>query len=51
MINAGVPGYVVTESLKNLEHRVLPLEPDLVIYYEANNDMAIDTRALARSRA
>jgi lysophospholipase L1-like esterase len=47
VINAGVPGYVITESLKNLELRVLPLNPDLVIYYEVNNDMALDSRALA----
>ena len=50
VINAGVGGYVITDSLKNLEHRVLPLEPDLVIYYEANNDMALDTRNLASER-
>jgi lysophospholipase L1-like esterase len=47
VINAGVPGYVITQSLKNLERRVLPLAPDLVIYYEANNDLAVDTRVLA----
>jgi hypothetical protein len=29
---------------------VLPLDPDIVIYYEANNDMANDTRALARQQ-
>jgi lysophospholipase L1-like esterase len=50
VINAGVGGYVITDSLKNLEHRVLPLEPDLVIFYEANNDMALDTRNLAKER-
>jgi hypothetical protein len=50
VINAGIPGYVVTESLKNLERRVLPLDPDIVIFYEANNDMANDTRALARQQ-
>jgi hypothetical protein len=48
VINAGVPGYVITDSRRNLEHRVLPLDPDLVIYYEAANDVAIDTRNLAR---
>ena len=48
VINAAVPGYVITENLINLRHRVLPLDPDLVIYYEANNDMALDTRELAR---
>jgi hypothetical protein len=50
VINAGVGGYTIAESLKNLELRVLPLDPDLVIFYEANNDMAIDTRDVARRR-
>ncbi len=50
VINAGIPGYVIAESLQNLEHRVLPLQPDLVIYYEANNDMAWDSRSLAQDR-
>jgi lysophospholipase L1-like esterase len=48
VINAGIPGYVIAESLRNLEVRVLPLKPDLVIYYEVNNDLAVDTRELAR---
>jgi lysophospholipase L1-like esterase len=50
VINAGIPGCVITDSLKNLRYRVLDLDPDLVIFYEANNDMAIDTRDLARKR-
>jgi len=50
VVNAGVPGYVASDSLKNLQRRVLPLDPDLVIYYEANNDLALDTRRLARVR-
>jgi lysophospholipase L1-like esterase len=49
VINAGVPGYVASEAITNLEHRVLPLQPDLVIFYEANNEIALDTRLLARS--
>jgi lysophospholipase L1-like esterase len=47
VINAGVPGYSASENLRNLKHRVLPLDPDLVIYYEANNEIARDTRELA----
>ncbi|MDD5678638.1 MAG: SGNH/GDSL hydrolase family protein [Kiritimatiellae bacterium] len=39
VINAGVPGYNSWESLINLEFRVLDLSPDLVIYYEAVNDV------------
>jgi lysophospholipase L1-like esterase len=48
VVNAGIPGAVATESLKSLERRVVPLTPDIVVFYEANNDMAIDTRDLAR---
>ena len=48
VVNAGIPGAVATESLKNLERRVVPLTPDIVVFYEANNDLAIDTRDLAR---
>jgi hypothetical protein len=47
VINAGVPGFTISESHKNLIHRVLPLEPDLVIFYEANNEIAKNTRQLA----
>jgi hypothetical protein len=47
VINASVGGYVAEDNLKNLQHRVLPLDPDLVIYYEANNEIVRDTRELA----
>lgn len=47
VINAAVAGYVADDNLKNLRHRVLPLDPDLVIYYEANNEIVRDTRELA----
>jgi len=47
VINAGVPGYTSAENLKNLRFRVLPLHPDVVLYYEANNEIVKDTRALA----
>src|SRR5262249_28074693 len=33
-----------------LRCRVLPLNPDLVILYEANNDIAYDTRKLAQDQ-
>jgi lysophospholipase L1-like esterase len=39
VINAGIPGYVSTETLVNLQLRVLPLEPDIVIFYEGRNDL------------
>jgi hypothetical protein len=50
VINAAVGGYVASDNLKNLTHRVLPLDPDVVIYYEANNEIVKDTQELAASR-
>src|SRR5688572_28114679 len=50
VINAAVGGYVAADNLKNLRHRVLPLDPDLVIYYEANNEIVRDTGELALER-
>ena len=50
VINAGVPGYRITHSLKNLTTRVLPLQPDVVILYHANNDIVSDTRHVAKAR-
>ena len=47
VINAAVGGYVASDNVKALRHRVLPLDPDLVIYYEANNEIVKDTRELA----
>jgi lysophospholipase L1-like esterase len=46
-VNGGVGGYTTKESLANLEHRVAPFQPDVVLYYEATNDLTADTRALA----
>jgi len=46
-VNGGVGGYTTTESLANLEHRVAPLQPDVILYYEATNDLTADTRDLA----
>ena len=46
-VNAGVPGYTVAESLLNLEYRVAPLQPDVIIIYHASNDLTLDTRELA----
>lgn len=48
VINAAVGGFVADDNLKNLRHRVLPLDPDLVIYYEANNEIVRDTREMAQ---
>ncbi|PTN11172.1 SGNH/GDSL hydrolase family protein [Nitrosomonas aestuarii] len=48
-INAGVPGYTTDTSLINLEKRVVPLQPDIVIIYHATNDLSSETRALAEA--
>jgi hypothetical protein len=50
VINAGVPGHRMKDCVINLRKRVLPFEPDLVIFYEANNQLANDTFLLARGR-
>lgn len=39
VVNCGVPGYASWESLVNLQFKVLPLDPDLVIVYHATNDV------------
>jgi len=50
VINTAVGGYTAAENLRNLMHRVLPLDPDLAIYYEGNNEITKDTRQLALDR-
>lgn len=47
-INAGVSGYSTTSTRDNLSHRVLPLEPDIVVIYHATNDISKDTREAAK---
>ena len=49
-VNGGVPGYTARSSLKNLELRVAPLEPDIIVIYHATNDMSAELRALAAAR-
>jgi lysophospholipase L1-like esterase len=39
VLNAGVPGWVLTECLVDLEHRILGLHPDVVIVYEGRNEV------------
>src|SRR5690242_19221609 len=46
-INAGVPGFSVEHLLLNLEKRVRPLAPDVIVIYEATNDFSSDSRELA----
>lgn len=43
-VNAGAAGHTTRQMLVNLDARVLPLDPDLVVLHEATNDLARDTR-------
>lgn len=49
-VNAGVAGYVLDDITKNLELRVAPLAPDVIVFYEATNDLTKWTRELAREQ-
>ena len=44
VINAGVPGYTLSQSLINFRERVVPLAPDLVVIYHAPNDLSYEQR-------
>jgi len=46
-VNASSGGFTVEQSERNLESRVAPLAPDVIVYYEATNDLTVDTRRLA----
>lgn len=48
-VNAALQGFGLSESSKNLLHRVRPLEPDAILIYHATNDIVRDTRARAQS--
>lgn len=39
VINAGVVGYKVIDTLINLQTRILPLQPDIIVLYHAHNDI------------
>lgn len=49
-VNAGVPGYTSGQSLQNLRYNVAALKPDIIIIYEATNDLSYDTRLLAEAQ-
>lgn len=46
-VNGGVPGYTVSASLKNLQHRITQLEPDIIVIYHAANDLSGELREIA----
>ena len=47
LVNGGAAAFSTEESLRNMEHRVGPLEPDLVVIYHATNDLVIESRRRA----
>jgi len=49
-VNGSFPGYVVASSLRNLKHRIQPLAPDIIVIYDAINDLSRDTRELAKDQ-
>jgi len=49
-VNGGVPGYVAKSSLRNLQYRVAPLQPDIIVIYHATNDMSVELRELAAAK-
>ena len=46
-VNGGVPGYTLKSSLKNLQYRMAPLQPDVIVIYHAANDLSGEMRNLA----
>jgi lysophospholipase L1-like esterase len=49
-VNAAVPGYGLRSIRRSLHTRVAPLRPDVVVIYEAANELASETRELARTQ-
>ena len=49
-VNGAVPGYTQSSMLKNLELRVAPLKPDVIVIYEVANNLSGDLREVAAKR-
>lgn len=49
-VNAGVVGYILAHVETTLAVRVKPLAPDVIVIYEATNDLTKDTRELAKEQ-
>lgn len=49
-VNAGVPGYGLEALSKSLEMRVAPLDPDVIVIYEATNDLSGNSFNLAKKQ-
>ena len=50
-INAGVPGYTTRALLPALEKRVARFKPDVIVIYEATNDLSANSYELARDQS
>lgn len=48
-VNAGVPGYTLASIRRNLEARVAPLRPDIIVIYEATNDLSANSNLAAEA--
>jgi lysophospholipase L1-like esterase len=46
-VNAGVPGYTLSSLRSSLKARVAPLDPDILVIYEATNDLTGNSFDLA----
>ena len=46
-LNGGVPGYGVEHSLRNLNSRIKPYDPDVIVIYHATNDLSFNSFQLA----
>ena len=44
VINAGVPGYMMTDQIVRLETELYRYRPDLLLLYEGHNDLALGLR-------
>jgi lysophospholipase L1-like esterase len=49
-VNGSLPGYTMDSLLKNLQHRVAPLRPDVIVIYEVSNNLSGEMRELAAKR-
>jgi lysophospholipase L1-like esterase len=49
-LNAGVPGYSTKMLLRGLNARVAQFSPDIIVIYEATNDLTLNSRDLAREQ-
>jgi lysophospholipase L1-like esterase len=49
-LNAGVPGYTTETLLRSLNARVAQFSPDVIVIYEATNDLSLNSFDLARQQ-